>query len=239
LHSLLDDHLDGALAPQVEAEISAHIAGCAECAALQQRAWRLHRSLQALPVPPSAPQYAERVLARAIATRAPERQRSRRKGLSGTPLWTAAGALVATLMIAVGLWSRREPAPVHTDTLPVARIQPAVSAGVQPVRLVFRSDSALSDVTIELDLPDGVELAGYPGQRRLVWQSNLQAGSNLLELPLLLHGPGGVLTATLNHGAERRRFAVQVVAAPGPHAALTVSGRVTAGLAGNSYSRTA
>ena len=209
--SLLDDHLDGALAAQLEAELSAHMTGCADCARLQQRAWRLHQSLRSLPVSPPAPRYAERVLARAIATRTSEPQRSRRLGLSAPPWWTAAGALVATLAIAVGLWAQRAPAPVHNDLLPVAHIQPAVTAGVQSVRLVFRSDSALSDVTIELQLPDGVELAGYPGQRRLVWQSSLQAGSNLLELPVLLHGPGGVLTATLNHGAERRRFAVQVV----------------------------
>jgi hypothetical protein len=82
------------------------------------------------------------------------------------------------------------------------------------VRLIFRSASALSDVTIELGLPEGVELAGFPGQRRLVWQSDLQAGANLLELPVLLHGAGGVVTATLNHGSERRQFSVRVVSAP-------------------------
>jgi hypothetical protein len=79
------------------------------------------------------------------------------------------------------------------------------------VRLIFRSASALDDVTIELVLPEGVELDGYPGQRRLVWQSDLRAGSNLLELPMLVHGDGGVLTATLNHGAERRQFSARVV----------------------------
>jgi len=208
---LLDDHLDGALETQIETELSAHAVECAHCADLRRRAWQLRRSLQSLPVPPPDARYPERVLERAIATRTPEPRRSRGHAPGVPPLWTAAGALVAVLAIAVGVWSVREPAPLHTDTLPVAHIQLAATAGVQPVRLVFRSDNALSDVTIELELPDGVELAGYPGQRRLVWQSNLQAGSNLLELPVLLHGPGGVLTATLNHGAERRRFAVQVV----------------------------
>jgi hypothetical protein len=127
-------------------------------------------------------------------------------------VWLAAGAVMASFAVAIGLWSTRQPVSTP-DTMPVAHVQPSAIAGVQPVRLVFRSASALDDVTIELVLPEGVELDGYPGQRRLVWQSDLRAGSNLLELPVLVHGRGGVLTATLNHGAERRQFSARVVPA--------------------------
>ena len=128
-------------------------------------------------------------------------------------MWVAAGAVAACFAVAIGLWSARQSISSRTDSLPVAHVQPASMGGVQTVRLVFRSASALDDVTIELVLPEGVELDGYPGQRRLVWQSDLRAGSNLLELPMLVHGNGGVLTATLNHGAERRQFSARVVPA--------------------------
>jgi hypothetical protein len=216
---LLDEYLDGGLDAETEAELSAHSAECTHCATLRQRAWQLHRSLQSLPMVLPAAQYAERVLARALATRPVEPRGPRRRRFGAPQLSMAGGALAGVLAIAVGLWSAREPAPVQSEVPAVAHIQPAAKASVQPVRLMFRSDSALSDVTFELELPDGVELAGYPGQRRLVWQSNLQAGSNLLELPVLLRGNGGVLTATLYHGAERRRFVVRLVPVPVPRAA--------------------
>jgi hypothetical protein len=99
----------------------------------------------------------------------------------------------------IGLWFSRETLP---EVMAIAN---------EPLRLVFRSEDALQGVTIEIELPEGVELAGYPGQRQLVWTSDIQAGPNLLELPVEVRGDGGVLTATLNHGAERRQFSVRVV----------------------------
>jgi hypothetical protein len=139
-------------------------------------------------------------------------------------MWATAGALAAILALALVLWATRETLLEAEAEPPVARVEPAAAAGVQPVRLVFRSASALSNVTIELSLPAGVELAGYPGQRHLIWQSDLRAGANLLELPVLLHGPGGVVTATLNHGTERRQFSVRVVSVP--HSGVTPAPRV-------------
>ena len=61
----------------------------------------------------------------------------------------------------------RESATVPTEVssyiLPVAHVPPPETRSVQPVRLLFRSATALEDVTIEIDLPDGAELRGYPG----------------------------------------------------------------------------
>lgn len=210
LGTLLDEHFEHALDAETEAALLAHLTTCADCAAPYERERRLRRSLQALPVPAPAPGFAERVLARAAATRSERPAPLQRWG--APPVWLAGGALVASFAVAIGLWSMRQPVSTP-DTMPVAHVQPSSIAGVQPVRLVFRSASALDDVTIELVLPEGVELDGYPGQRRLVWQSDLRAGSNLLELPVLVHGPGGVLTATLNHGAERRQFSARIVPA--------------------------
>ncbi len=208
---LLDDDLDGALNAEIEAELLEHTAACAACASRREFGKRLRRSLQELPVPSPAAGFAERVLTAARDTK-PDGVVSARSGpQGGLPRWAIAGALAASMALAFGLWSARESLPESEAGPPVARVQPAAAAGVQQVRLVFRSASALSNVTIELGLPEGVELAGYPGQRRLVWQSDLRAGANLLELPVLLRGPGGVVTATVNHGAERRQFSVRIV----------------------------
>ena len=221
-HLLLDDHLDGALDAEIEAELLEHAAACAACASRREFGGQLRQSLQALPVPAPAAGFAERVLTAARNTRPDGVAAARTGPQRGLPRWATAGALAASLALALGLWATRENPPEAGP--PVARVQLAAAAGVQPVRLVFRSASALSNVTIELSLPEGVELAGYPDQRRLVWQSDLRAGANLLELPVLLRGPGGVVTATLNHGTERRRFSVRVVSVP--HTGVTPAPRV-------------
>jgi hypothetical protein len=208
---LLEDHLDGILDAEIEAELLAHAGACRSCAARREFDLRLLAALRSLPVPPPSAGFAERVLGKS-------RQTWPAAAATGSDKHSfvrqvAAGALAASVAVALGIWAIREPAPEQAAEPPVAVVQPASAGGAQPVRLVFRSASALSNVTIELGLPEGVELAGYPGQRQLVWQSDLRAGANLLELPVVLHGPGGVVTATLNLGAERRQFSVRVVSA--------------------------
>jgi hypothetical protein len=86
---------------------------------------------------------------------------------------------------------------------------------VQPVRLVFNSPAALKQVTLRVALPEGVEIAGFPGERELSWQTDLKEGSNVLELPVLAHGAGGILVAAVSDGADRREFAVELRVSPG------------------------
>ena len=157
---------------------------------------RLQQVLRDLPVPPPSPGFAARVLGAG-------RARSR-------PAWRPAFALAASLLVSIGagfLWMQH-PVPADQGAGPIA----LVSANqVEPVRLVFRSPRALQGVTLHLQLPEGVELAGYSGQRELRWQVDLQAGANSLELPVLVRqGNGGLMTASLTHGPDRRQFAVQV-----------------------------
>jgi hypothetical protein len=196
--SLLEEQIDGSLEHLAEAVLAEHLRNCEHCSREQEGMRALQAQLAALPVPPARAGFADRVLAAAHAARpampAPARNR--------VPAWIG-GALAASLLLATGIWFGRQ-------SLPEAM---TVAVADQPVRLVFRSEDALAGVTIELSLPEGVELDGYPGQHHLVWQSDIQAGTNLLELPVLVHGSGGVLVATLNHGSEQRQFAVRVVPA--------------------------
>ena len=193
---LLEEQIDGSLEPLAEAALAEHLRGCEDCALAREAMRALQAQLASLPVAPPRAGFADRVLAAAHAAQ-PAAQASVR---TRVPAWLG-GALAASLLLATGMWFGRQSLP---EVMAVAD---------QPVRLVFRSEDALAGVTIELNLPEGVELSGYPGQRHLVWQSDIQAGPNLLELPVQVHGSGGVLTATLNHGSERREFAVRVVPA--------------------------
>ncbi len=79
------------------------------------------------------------------------------------------------------------------------------------VRLVFASAEALESATLTVSLPDGIELAGFPGQREITWETSLQEGKNLLPLTLIALTPaGGELLARLEHKDRNRTFRLQV-----------------------------
>jgi hypothetical protein len=79
------------------------------------------------------------------------------------------------------------------------------------VRLVFSSAQALDSATLTVSLPDGIELAGFPGQREITWQTSLQEGKNLLPLTLIALTPsGGEVLARLEHKDRNRTFRLRV-----------------------------
>lgn len=79
------------------------------------------------------------------------------------------------------------------------------------VNLVFASKSALDRATLTVTLPDGVELAGFPGQREITWQTSLVEGRNLLPLELVALTPvGGEVLARLEHDNRDRTFRLRV-----------------------------
>jgi len=158
----------------------------------------LRDRLRQLPVPPPSPGFAARVFA-GLEVRQPRRM---------TPPF--AMALAASLALGVGLtvW-RQDRAPAA----PGVKVVAFAPEEVHSVRLLFRSPRALNGVTIHLQLPAGVELAGHPGRHELRWQTDLQAGANQLDLPVIVQsGEGGLITADLNYGQDRRQFAVLVQA---------------------------
>ncbi len=79
------------------------------------------------------------------------------------------------------------------------------------VNLVFSSAEALEAATLTVSLPDGVELAGFPGQREITWETNLAAGKNLLPLKLIALTPtGGEVLARLEHNDRGRTFRLRI-----------------------------
>lgn len=212
---LLDDEPDA----ERQARMFAHAAGCPRCQARLEFESLLRRQLRTLPIPAPRAGFAERVLANAhrAQPRAVSARVERRRAIG----WAMAASLVLGLGLMLGRQSVTETANETADAqlVQIVNVAAGQPSQAQPVRLLFRSEKALSGVTIELGLPEGVELAGYPGQRHLIWQTDLQSGSNLLELPVLVRGDGGVLTATLNLEGERRRFSVRVQTTAPPEGA--------------------
>ena len=79
------------------------------------------------------------------------------------------------------------------------------------VNLVFASTSALDAATLTVTLPEGIELAGFPGQREIAWQTSLVEGENLLPLELIALTPaGGEVLARLEHDDRDRTFRLRI-----------------------------
>lgn len=79
------------------------------------------------------------------------------------------------------------------------------------VNLVFASVTALESATLTVTLPEGIELAGFPGQREIAWQTSLREGKNLLPLELIALSPvGGEVLARLEHDDRDRTFRLRI-----------------------------
>ena len=79
------------------------------------------------------------------------------------------------------------------------------------VNLVFASATDLESATLTVTLPDGIELAGFPGQREIAWQTSLKQGKNFLPLEHIAVSPvGGEVLARLEHDDRDRTFRLRV-----------------------------
>ena len=159
--------------------------------------------LKEYPVPEPEAGFYDRALVRAVH-KGSRRQRSRWM-LAGFGSAIAAGlaiwAIAAMLMTTPQL-------PDAEPTIPGVTI---AMAEEQTVRLVFASATALDSATLTVSLPDGIELAGFPGQREVTWETSLQEGKNLLPLTLVALTPaGGELLARLEHKDRNRTFRLRV-----------------------------
>ena len=159
--------------------------------------------LKDFPVPQAEAGFYDRALVRAVH-RGSRRQRNRWM-LAGFGSAIAAG--LAIWMITAVFMA----APQLPDAEPTI---PGVTIAMEQehtVRLVFSSAEALDSATLTVSLPDGIELAGFPGQREISWETSLKEGKNLLPLTLVALTPaGGELLARLEHKDRDRTFRLRV-----------------------------
>lgn len=139
------------------------------------------------------------------ATHEGSRRQRNRWMMTGFGSAVAAGLV---LWLVSGLFLAAPDLPQPDNTIPGITM---TLAEPRTVNLVFASASALDAATLTVSLPDGIELAGFPGQREITWQTRLAQGKNLLPLELIALTPaGGEVLARLEHDERDRTFRLRI-----------------------------
>jgi hypothetical protein len=159
--------------------------------------------LKDYPMPQATATFYDRALAR--ATHEGTRRQRKRWVMAGFASAVAAGLafwLIGGFFLATPILPDADPGiPGITMTLEEPRT----------VNLMFASATALDAAMLTVTLPDGIELAGFPGQREITWQTSLSKGKNLLPLELIAVSPGGgEVLARLEHKDRDRTFRLRI-----------------------------
>jgi hypothetical protein len=163
----------------------------------------LQSLLQDYPAPEPAAGFYEQALARATH----EGSRRQRNRWLMTGFGSAIAAGIALWFVGGFFFATPE------ATLPESTIPGITMTLEEPrtVNFVFASATALESAVLTVSLPDGVELAGFPGQREISWETSLNEGKNLLPLKLIAVSPlGGEVLARIEHDNRDRTFRLRI-----------------------------
>lgn len=208
LNEQLDDYLDGRVDATTGAAITQHAADCDDCRKIFDEARQLQALLRDYAEDNAAapdPEFLERAIMQAtFAGVRRERNRSWLKGLGGA---IAAGV---ALFAATLLFLEMPEQPTSTAMAGIPGVSMTLETP-QTVNLVFASASELDDAMLTVLLPEGIDIAGFEGQREISWSTSLEVGRNVLPLKLVARSAvGGEVLATLQHEDQGRTFRINV-----------------------------
>ena len=183
--------------------LQGHLESCPRCGSYDRQMQAVVACLKGLSAPAGDDLKSERV--EQLLEHAYHRYRTAARGRQALVATLLAGFIGGTLFwAAVSHISVDSSYPVisHAQTIFLP------TEGVKNISLAIDSDRAVSAVTFTIELPAGVELDGYPGQSRLSWQGQLQAGLNRLTLPLITRDQlqEGVLKARIEYAGGGREL---------------------------------
>ena len=200
----LDPYLDGELDEALSLKVDSHSVECESCSELRGRKEALRRTLKSIPVPAPDPGFLDSVVEETIINT--HRTETRFRMTAGIGGALAAG-IVAWLVFAL---PTDLPTP-SVDTMETVSITMNVE---KTFRLTFDSKHELQAAAISVQLPEGVEITGYEGRDNVRWTTTVKAGTNILELPIVVRsGNGGAILARLEHEGKQKtfEFAVKVI----------------------------
>src|SRR5436190_11301320 len=149
-----DEYRERSLARHESEAAAAHLKSCPRCRDRIGHAERLRAALRDLPVPRAQPGFFEHALRNAATAHTKQHRR-----------WAYVGAaLAASLALWIGAAS----------LIPLLRPSPAVTISLnepRTIQLAFNAEREVAQATIRLQLPEGVEVQGFPGEREIRWQT--------------------------------------------------------------------
>lgn len=167
--SKLDEAIDGSLAEYETRTLRLHMQQCAHCLGAYRARQHLLERLSHWPTPPMDAQLAQRIL------HGIQRRRSR---------YIQGFAVAASVLFFVAALTLVQFQSFSTSQMPLAQTPTPVNVP-QQVNFLVQAGKNLEDVQFMVQLPQDVELAGFPGKSQLVWQGRLKKGDNLLTLPVI------------------------------------------------------
>jgi hypothetical protein len=180
--AMMDDYLDQHLDDVESGLIHRHLARCPDCEARFREAQAVYQAVRTWPSEQECEVAARQVLSRAMAAATgPE------AAASPLSLWRplVAAASLAMMFVIGGFlmpWGASDADHKYAITLYIN--------DPQPVQLALEANTDLERVTLTLELPDHVTLAGYPAEKLISWDASLRAGTNRLSLPLQANTEG-------------------------------------------------
>ncbi len=209
IQNLLPELIRGELSPAIDGYVQSHLSSCRGCGSVQVREQHLQRSLRDLPVPPMPEGFPARALrhARGVEQEATRLSRLRRMG--------RVSAIAASVLMVCGIAFMLGRGSAETEV--AGQVAVSVPLGVaQMVALKIDAPHDFEHVEFEVRLPDNVALEDQPNLREFAWSGTLQAGVNVLSLPLVgIKEAGGQLVARVKYGSTEKSL----------HIPLTVSVR--------------
>ena len=185
-----DDYIDGFLSQDEKVAVREHLDNCRQCHAAFKRDEEMLQALRALPVPAPSPGFVSQSLQHARSAgkwRIPK---------SLAPLLSAAMAACLVLWLVSGL-PRMSDHPAQE--LPSAQVIIKIDEE-KIVNVVVNAPRDLVDAHVTIELPEQLEMVGFPGKREIEWKTDLRKGKNLLSLPIIAKRTGNVeLVARIDH----------------------------------------
>ena len=199
--SMLDDYLDGSLSAIQLDHTQAHLNQCAECSHIFSQALALSDVLKDMPVPAAKIGYEQRMLKFLDKKQSKKTQQQN---------WFVAGfgsAIAATLT----LWLVFSPISILTTNNENIGTVNLLVQKKQTVDLVFNLANDLTEATLTLELPEKIEVAGYPGKQQLSWKTSFKKGANRLALPIISNeAQSGFLIARLTNKGTTKTFRIRI-----------------------------
>ena len=204
---LIDDYLDGLLDSSQREQLTAHLNQCVDCAEASAQERQFRQMLKSAPLPPPSTGFVDRALRQAVQQAGRQGSKSHHVSHRQGFIKGFGSAIAAGLVV----WAVMSMFPTHqevtTQTPVVSQVQNQSDNVIRislleptNIQLAFHAAQAVQDATITISLSDNLELVGYQNRQTLEWKTSLNAGDNLLTLPIKALKPQqGKIVAQVTH----------------------------------------